>query len=243
MATNKLNRSPLYVQLREIIRSRIEDGEYAPGACIPSENQLAETYGLNRQSVRSALAALENEGLLRSVHGKGVYVVGPKLERDLETLGGFRQTMHYHDQTPSTKVLVKAVRRAGPLFARMLGIDEADELWYIKRICLSNGEPVALEEIFIPACVVPGFEDVDIGVFSIFDIYDWKGVRPVRGEQSLTITRLDPAAARLIGLGEDNAVLQFSGVAYDKNGRAIEYSRSYTRSDKSDFVVHFRQQQ
>ena len=82
-----MNRSPLYVQLREVLRAKTDEGEYAPGTCIPSENQLAEAYGLTRQSVRSALAALEYEGLLKSMQGKGVYVTGPKLERDLETLG------------------------------------------------------------------------------------------------------------------------------------------------------------
>ena len=41
-------RSPLYIQLREVIRSKIEEGEYPPGTAIPSENQLAETYGLNQ---------------------------------------------------------------------------------------------------------------------------------------------------------------------------------------------------
>lgn len=236
----KLSRSPLYVQLREVIRSKIEEGEYAPGTCIPSENQLAESYGLNRQSVRSALAALEGEGLLRSMQGKGVFVVGPKLERDLESLGGFRQTMHEHELIPSTKVLIKALREAGPLFALKLNISASDELWYIKRICYSNGEPVALEEIFVPAYIVPGFADVDINVFSIFDIYDWNGVRPVRAEQSLTITRLDPAAARLIELEEYNAVMQFSGVAFDAMDRPVEFSRSYTRSDRCEFIVHFK---
>lgn len=52
-------KSPLYIQLREVIRSKIEEEEYLPGTAIPSENQLMETYGLNRVSVRSALAALE----------------------------------------------------------------------------------------------------------------------------------------------------------------------------------------
>ena len=66
--TGKMNevsyKSPLYIQLREVIRSKIEDGEYPPGTAIPSENQLAETYSLNRLSVRSAMDALENEGLI-----------------------------------------------------------------------------------------------------------------------------------------------------------------------------------
>ena len=124
---NELNyRSPLYIQLREVIRSKIEDGEYLPGTAIPSENQLAETYGLNRLSVRSAVEALENEGLLKSVQGKGVFVQGPKTQRDLETLGGYRHTMQERGKDASTKVLVKAVRSAGPLYARLLQLAPED---------------------------------------------------------------------------------------------------------------------
>jgi len=235
-------RSPLYIQLREILRSKMEDGEYPPGTCIPSESQLAEAYGLTRVSVRSALAALEYEGLLKSVQGKGVFVSGPKVERDMETLGGFRQTMRERAQSPSTKVLVKALRKAGPYYAQVLRVRPEDDVWFVRRVNLSDGAPVALDEIYIPADVVPNFADVDIELFSIYEAYEWNGVRPVRGEQSLSVTRLDPAAARLIGLGEQNAVLAFSCVTYDQNGRAIEFARSYTRNDKCGFTVHYARQ-
>lgn len=240
METHSRSRSPLYIQLREVIRSRIDEGEYLPGTCIPSESQLSEGFGLNRIAVRSALEALENEGLLKSVQGKGVFVVGPKLERDLEKLGGFRQTMRERDQNPSTRVLVKALRKAGPLYAQILKIDDEDEIWYIKRICISNDEPVALEEIYIPSKIVPGFADVDIGLFSIFDVYQWNDVRIKRGEQKLAISHLDPAAARLIGIGENNAVIEFSGVVYDENDKIVEFSRSYTKNEKCEYIVHFK---
>ena len=51
-------RTPIYLQLREIIRNRIEEGEYLPGTAIPSENKLAETYGINRLTVRNAVDTL-----------------------------------------------------------------------------------------------------------------------------------------------------------------------------------------
>ena len=164
----------------------------------------------------------------------------PKVEARLAQQFAARLHGAAQQITPEQSERLKALREAGPLYAEILGVAPEDALWYIKRICLSNGEPVALEEIFIPAHIVPGFADVDINVFSIFDIYDWNGVRPVRGEQALTISRLDPAAARLIGLESDEAVMQFSGVIYDQDDRAIEFSRSYTRNDKCDFIVHFK---
>ena len=67
---------PIYLQLREIIRNKIEEGEYMPGTAIPSENKLSEIYGINRITTRNAVEALVNEGLLRRVQGKGVFVVG-----------------------------------------------------------------------------------------------------------------------------------------------------------------------
>ena len=159
-------KSPLYIQLREVIRSKIEDGEYPVGTAIPSESQLAETYDLNPLSVRSALSALKYEGLLRSVQGKGVFVNGPKAERDLETLGGYRQTMDERSIAAHTRVLLKALRPAGPYYSRLLDLEENDPLWFTRRIDYMDNEPVALEEIYIPEKILPSYGDVDIELFS-----------------------------------------------------------------------------
>ena len=241
---NELNyRSPLYIQLREVIRSKIEDGEYLPGTAIPSENQLAETYGLNRLSVRSAVEALENEGLLKSVQGKGVFVQGPKTQRDLETLGGYRHTMQERGKDASTKVLVKAVRSAGPLYARLLQLAPEDPVWFIRRVDSSEGAPVALEEIYIPYALCPWLEDIDTGLFSLYDALQWNGIHLSVGHQTLRITRLEPAMARLIDLSPQQAVMEFSYSVQDKLGRIVEYSRSYIRGDRVEFSVHYSNSQ
>ena len=86
-------KSPLYLQLRELIRGKIENGEYPPGTAIPSVGALAETYGIHRLSVRAAISALIGEGLLKRVQGKGILVVGEKLAKDLEPAGGLEQTL------------------------------------------------------------------------------------------------------------------------------------------------------
>lgn len=106
-------KSPFYLQLREVVRAKIEEGEYPPGMAIPSENELSEMYGVNRLTVRSALDALVAEGLLKRIQGKGAFVVGDLLERDLDTLTGFRQTMSERDAEPGTKILAKSRRKAG----------------------------------------------------------------------------------------------------------------------------------
>ncbi len=232
-------KSPLYIQLREVIRSKIEDGEYPVGTAIPSESQLAETYDLNPLSVRSALSALKYEGLLRSVQGKGVFVNGPKAERDLETLGGYRQTMDERSIAAHTRVLLKALRPAGPYYSRLLDLEENDPLWFTRRIDYMDNEPVALEEIYIPEKILPSYGDVDIELFSIYDIFTWNGLRPTDADQTLRVLFLEPSRAKLINLTADQAVMELSNLTRDAKGQKIEFARNYVRPDKTEFFTHY----
>lgn len=230
--------SPIYLQLREVVRSKIEDGEYAPGTAIPSENALAATYGINRLTVRSAIDALVSEGLLKRVQGKGVYVVA-WIERDLEVLGGFTQTMNEKNVETRRKILLKGQRRAGEKYGSIFHIREDGLLYCIKRLDYADQEPIAIQEIYIPYNLVPKMEGIDLTVFSMFEIYNFYGINPVRAWQTLDLVQLTQSDARLINLDKDQTVFLFSCTTYDESGRVIEYSKSYTRGDKCNFHVHF----
>ena len=243
MNEKKVNyHSPLYLQLREVIRSKIESGEYPPGTPIPSENALAETYGIHRLSVRSAISALIYEGLLKSVQGKGVYVTSRKDERDLETIGGFKQTMEQLGHKSSAKILIKATREAGPYYASLLKIDPHDSVYYIKRVLCSDGEPYSLEELYIPTTVLENLPQVDLNVFSMYQIYEFYGIRISRVWERLELEELDPMEARLLDIDSSFAVMKFQGLSYDQHGRIVEYARTYTRGDKCNFSVHYQRE-
>ena len=233
-------KSPLYIQLRELIRSKIEEGEYQPGTAIPSESTLSENYGISRLSVRSAVRALENEGLLTCIQGKGVFVSGPRLTRDLDTLGGFRSTMREKGREACTRILVKAQREAGPYYGALLGLPYDCSIWYVQRIDCSDSIPVALEEIYIPCDIIPNFEDMDIGVFSIYDAYCWNGHQPALCEQKLMIAPADRTRAKHLGISEGQAVMQFSYLTRDGEGRIIEFARNYVRGDLTEFTVRYK---
>lgn len=232
-------RSPLYLQLREVVRTKIEEGEFLPGTAIQSENELAEQYGINRLTVRNAIDALVGEGLLRRVQGKGVYVLGQKMERDLETLGGFTQTMREKNARPSTKILVKARRSAGSKFSHIFGIPADAEIYYIKRLCFADNEPISIEEILIPCDIVPKLEGIDLSVFSVYEVYDFYGIRLNQAFQTLDLVEIEPNDARMLNIEHGRSVLLFTCTSYDESDRVIEYSRSYTRGDKSSYIVKF----
>ena len=74
-------RMPLYMQLKEIIMKRIEDGEYLPGEKIPSEREMADTYGVNRMTVKNAINSLVEANILYRIHGKGTFVAQKKTQK------------------------------------------------------------------------------------------------------------------------------------------------------------------
>ncbi|MGW2530598.1 GntR family transcriptional regulator [Streptomyces sp. NPDC001595] len=70
-----MSATPLYVQLADVIARKIAAGELAPDRPIPSENHLAEEYGVARLTARRAAQELRERGLIVTVRGKGSFVV------------------------------------------------------------------------------------------------------------------------------------------------------------------------
>jgi GntR family transcriptional regulator len=229
-------------EVRGAIRELINSGTFAAGTAIPSENDLASVYGIDRYVVRGALDALVEEGTLMRVKGKGAYVCGPKIERDLETLEGFTQQMKEKKIGASKTVLIKTLRKAGGKYAETFDITPDSEIFYIKRLCEANGEPGFLEEIYIPKWVCPKLEGIDLRIFSLYEVYGFYGIEPRWATQTLDLTTVEQSDARILGVSKKQTLLLLSCITYDDHDRPIEYSRAYTRPDKYSFIVHFKRE-
>lgn len=210
-----IEQASFYMQLREILREKIETEEYAPCSMLPSEAELANDYAISRQTVHNAIDALVNEGLLRRAPGKGVFVLGERMNRDLEVLEGFTQTMLERNVVPSVKVIRKRLR-------------------------YGNNEPVSLEEIFVPKYVIPKLTGIDMSVFSLYEVFDLYHVNLVEAYQTVDLVHLEQNDARLLDMDASLPVLLFECTSSDERGKIIEFSRSYTRGDKGCFHVHFK---
>ena len=233
-------KSPIYLQLREVVRGKIESGEYPPGMAIPSENELSDMYGVNRLTVRNAIDALVKEGLLKRIQGKGAFVVGDRIERDLDWLSGFRQTFTERDADPAAKIHAKTRRPAGRLFASVFGVGEDDDIFYGRRLNSAIGEPGSAEHTYVPASKVPKLDGIDLGVFSLYEVYGFYGVSPVRAYETLDLVSVEARDARMLGVEPGSTVLLFTCWTYDAKDDVVEYTRSYTRGDKCCFTVRIR---
>lgn len=236
---NSNYRHTVFLQVREFIRMEIEEGKYAPGTLIPSLEEFAELYGVKEQIVKNAVDALVNEGLLRKISDKEVYVLGNKIERNIEILEGFTQIMLDKNLKPSFKIISRIQRKAGNHFASMFGIKPQDDIFYVKRLCYANEVPISLEEIYIPYYLLPKLGGIDLSIFSFYELYGMYGIRLSEAKQTLDIIVPPPRDARLLGLEEKLPVMLFQSITRDEPGRVIEFNRNYVRSDKCNFSVHF----
>lgn len=66
---------PVYVQLADILRARIKSGELAPRRPVPSKRTLMQDYGVAGGTIDKAIGVLRDEGLVRTVTGRGIYVI------------------------------------------------------------------------------------------------------------------------------------------------------------------------
>ena len=96
---------PLYHQLKEIIKEKIELGKWLPGDKIPSENELCKMYEISRNTAIKALDDLVQEGLLHRVQGKGTFVSKPKFEQPLTGFYSFSKVLKDKGMNPKDLII------------------------------------------------------------------------------------------------------------------------------------------
>lgn len=229
---------PVYLVIRQTIMDRIECGDYPIGSPLPSENDLAAEFDTTRLTVRSAIDALVEHGMVRRIQGKGMFVAS-RLFGDNVSLGGFRQYAERRHAVAGVRLLGRARRPAGFYYGDVLGVDPADELYVVRRVNSVDGEPVSIERAMIPLKLFPGIEDVDISAFSLYETYEMLGHPVALAQEKLDIEALTARDAGLLRCESGDLALVLESLSFDAQGRPIEYARSLNRGDRGGYTYRY----
>lgn len=121
--------APLHVKLRQAIYEQIVDGVLAPGERLPSERKMRAHFGVSRATIRQAIGALVQEGVLQSIAGTGTFVLEPKPREAVTTMVGLLTSHpHFNNAYPRLmSVFTERVRRAGYGLSMALHGEQAAE--------------------------------------------------------------------------------------------------------------------
>ena len=223
---------PLYMTVSEDIRKKIRNGTLPYGQKLPSERALSEMYGIDRKTLRKAVSILIDEGLLVRMQGKGTYITQHAITYRIETLDNLSQTMADSGIMPSTRLLYKERRSAGKKYARLLQIDEDAEVLRIVRLRLGDGEPLALQDTFVPIGLIPRIEEVDFEMYSLYSLFRKQGMALGRVEETFSFVRITDPEARVLNMEERALAFVTEDLSFDQAGAVLEYTKSIINNAK-----------
>ncbi len=228
--------TPLYLQLESELRRVIQEGRWGLGEALPPERDLAEQLKVSRITLRKALARLEALGLLIRRQGSGTFVA-QRIEQTLSTLTSFSEDMRSRGLLPGSLLLEWGEYRAMPEEALALALSPGASVKRLLRVRMATSEPMALEQATLPAWALPKPDDEEASLYARLRAV---GLRPVRALQRLRAVVAAEREAELLRVELGSPLLYIERVAYLQDGRPVEFTRSYYRGDRYDFVAELR---
>lgn len=216
-------RLPAYIRLRDMLATRIAQGEWTSVEPLPSEARLAEEYCLSIGTVRKAVDGLAQEGLLERRQGSGTYVRAPSFDATLFRFFQFREADGSQLSIPSSQLILRSQVNAPKEVTQSL---DTDRVIKIVRLRSLSDEPVLFEVIYIPAETFPRFEELPEAVFGplLYPLYfEHFGVLVKRATDDLAFDHASQSVSAQLNLQVGDPVAVIRRTAFDIDGKAVEW--------------------
>ncbi|TKJ47205.1 GntR family transcriptional regulator [Candidatus Aerophobetes bacterium Ae_b3a] len=229
---------PLYHQIKEDLRARIEEGEWLPGKLIPPEKELCAEYKVSKITVLEAIKGLVREGLIKRKQGKGTFVAEPKLEQSLNRFYSFTESIRQKGFELERRILGVQNMEADKHTAKHLGIKKGEKITEIVRLRLVNGEPLYLETIIIPVKLCPNLHLKDIGSKSLNDILrnEYK-ISLIKAKECFEPIIIDDYEAQILGVKNGVPALLLEHTTYTTKNQVVLFSNGIIRGDRCRYYT------
>lgn len=231
----------LHAQLRDALRARILDGRLAPGDKLPSESELTAEHGVSRITVRQALGALQAEGLIVKLHGKGAFVSHPKAAQSLNRLEGLNEALATEQHAVSSKRLMWREVRAPATVARQLGLPSGESVYHLQTLRYLDRKPLSVNNSYLLRSLGEKLARVDFSQRDLIDVFEHEGGLKI-GEAQLSIGAglARPQDAKLLHLEQGAPVLEVERLLHLADGGPIHVEMAVYRADTFRYKLNLR---
>jgi GntR family transcriptional regulator, phosphonate transport system regulatory protein len=228
----------LWRQVADGIERGIADGRFTAGERLPAEMEIAETYRVNRHTVRRALAALAERGLVRAERGSGTYVEAPRIAYPLRSRTRFSEIVGAGGREPRGQLIGASEELATRELARQLALKTGAPLIRIEALRLADRTPICVGTTWLAADRFPGAGRVYERARSMTKVLEHYGVRDYRRASTrVTAGIVDATDAIRLNLALGRPVLVVDSTDVDAGGVPLLTTRARFAAERIEFVV------
>jgi GntR family transcriptional regulator, phosphonate transport system regulatory protein len=233
-----LPKDTLWSAIAATLTAEISAGHYRPGDRLPTEAALAVRFGVNRHTVRHALAGLAERGLVHSRRGAGVFVAQHPTEYPIGRRVRFHQNVLAAGQTPSRRIGRSETRPCDAEEARALRLRAGEAVHVVEGVSLADDQPIAAFRSLFPAARVPDLLRHLEVTQSITRALAASGVTDyTRAETRLTAQLADPVLAVALAVRPGAPVLRTVAVNVDPAGVPVEHGTTWFAGERVTLTV------
>jgi GntR family phosphonate transport system transcriptional regulator len=228
----------LWRQVADGIERGIAEGYFAAGERLPGETEIAETYRVNRHTVRRALAVLAERGLVRAERGSGTYVETPRLAYPLRSRTRFSEIVGAGGREPRGQLIATAEEPGTRELARLLGLKTGAPLIRIEALRFADRTPICISTSWLSAERFPDAGGVFASARSMTKLLAHYGIRDYRrGSTRITATIVEATDAARLDLALGRPILVADSTDIDADGTPLVTKRSRFAAERVEFVV------
>lgn len=222
---------PIYRQIRDVLVNEITS-LYKPGDCLPTENELAERFGVNRHTLRRAVDELVADGLVVRYHGKGVFILETTINYTVDSKTRFTETLKNLGHSTVSRVLRKQLVPARGGVAKSLQLQEGESVVFIETLREVDHKPFCIISHFLPAltCMAVN-ENYNSGSLHDF-LKKHCSIELKRCESLISAVLPEADDARLLNMPKHAPVLRVKSINLNiTTNKPVEYAVTRFRGD------------
>lgn len=237
-------RIPLYYQVENVLREKISSGAFQDGDQMPTELALIKEFGVSRITIRQALKALADDGLIERKQGRGTYITERKTKKRAFSgtthLTGSLDELIAMGLDTHVKVLEMNKIEADAHEAELLQLPLGESIYRLKRLRIHDDEPYALIINYLPEKIGNELNEKELASGALLQTLESKlGYKLHMARQEIKAEMADPYIAKLLGVRVGTALLSIERTVYTEEGKPIEYVYTAYRSDVYGYSVKF----
>ena len=216
-----------------LLRDEISNGTLSEGALLPGENRLADKFNVSRITVRRALEALAEDGLIEKRTGAGSVVLQRSISdnRISADFAGLIPQLVEIDRSTTARLLSFSYGLPPVSVAEALGLRENEKVQTAVRGRLSDKQPLSHLTTHVPADIAESYDEADLATQPLFRLLERSGVVVESATQSVSATLATPDVAEALGVSVGSALLSLERVVRDGEGRGVEFLSARYRPD------------